>query len=215
MEEVILQAEQRQKIGKQVKALRREGKVPAVLYGYGIDPLPVSLNAKEANRVLSTISSSQLVTIDLAGESHRALVRERQRNAIYGYLLHVDFLVVSMTETLRTNVPVELVGESPAVKEYGGYLVSGVEVLEVECLPDNLPERFLVDVSGMIEIGSTITVGDLIVPEGVEILVDADEVLAVVTAPAAAEEAEEEEELEDYGEEPKVIDRGKQEEEDF
>lgn len=219
MEKFVLDAEQRTRIGKRVKALRREGKLPAILYGKNIDPIPLTLNAKDANKVLGTISSSQLVIIKLGKEKHTALVRDRQRNPIYGHLTHVDLLAVSMTEKLRTNVPVELVGEPVAVRELGGLLVTGVEMLEVESLPGDLPDRFTVDVSEMANFGDTIAVRELNIPPGVDVLTDQDEVVAVITIPRAVieeeEEEVEEEALEYEAEEPEVIERGKTEEEEF
>ena len=219
MEEIVLEAKKRTRIGKKVKALRREGGLPAIIYGGNVTPIPITLDAHDARLVLSGVTSSHMIVIDVDGDRLNVLVRDRQREPIRGHLLHVDFLAVSLTETLRTNVMVELVGDSPAVKEYGFNLVSGLEALEVESLPQNLPERFVVDVSILREIGDAIYVRDLELPSDVEILTDPDEVLAIVTAPAAEEaeeEAEEEVEELEYGEEgPEVIERGKAEEEEF
>jgi large subunit ribosomal protein L25 len=210
MEEVVLKAKHRDLIGKQVKALRRQGEVPAVLYGRIIQPLPVVLNAREANRIIPGVTSSQLVQIDLDGERHIALVREKQFNAILGSLLHIDFNVVSMTEKLRTTVSLFLEGESLAVKNFDGILVAALEELEVECLPKFLPERIVVDISSLVEIGDTIHVRDIHLPDEIEVLTDLDEVVAVVTAPELEEEA-----IAAGPVEPEVIEKGKKEEEDF
>src|SRR3990172_4266023 len=118
MEEVVLKAKHRSVIGKQVRALRRAGSLPAVLYGRKIEPIPVTLDMREANRVLPRVTSSQLVTIDLDGEQHHTLVREKQRHPVQGSLIHVDFNVVSMTEKLHANVSLHLFGESAAVKDF-------------------------------------------------------------------------------------------------
>ncbi len=209
MEEIVLQAKPRTVIGKQVKALRRQGWLPAVLYGRNFEPKAISLNFREASRVLPHITSSQLVIVDLDGERHHALVRERQRHPVKGSLLHVDFNVVSMTEKLRAYVTVHLVGEAPAVKEFNGILVGALEELEVECLPADLPDHINVDVSGLKEIGDAIHVRDLDLGDKIEVLTDADEIVAVVTAP----EAEEVEVVAEEGAEPEVIERGKKEEE--
>jgi large subunit ribosomal protein L25 len=217
MEEIVLQARKREKIGKKVKALRREGGLPAIIYGGSIKPIPITLDAHDARLVLSGVTSSHMITVDVDGEPLNVLVRDRQREPILGSLLHVDFLAVSLTETLRTNVMIELVGDSPAVKESGFILVSGLDALEVESLPQNLPERILVDVSILKEIGDAIYVRDISLPSEVEVLTDPEEMVALVTAPSAEEEEEEEEEVEEmeYGEEgPEVIERGKAEEEE-
>jgi large subunit ribosomal protein L25 len=215
MEEIVFQANRRDVIGKQVKALRREGKLPAILYGYRIEPIPVSLDAREAGRVLPMVTSSHLVVVDVDGERHNALVREKQRDPVQGTLLHVDFMVVSMTEKLRANVVIELEGDAPAIREFNGALVTGTEELEVECLPQDLPERITVDLSILKEIGDSIHVKDLVFPASVEVLTDPEELVVLVTSQAAeeVEEEVEEEELEEEGE-PEVIERGKKEEEE-
>ncbi len=125
---------------------------------------------------------------------------------------------VSMTEKLHTNVPIELLGEAPAVSE-GGILVTGQDNLDVQSLPKDLPERISIDISTLLAIGDAIYVRDLEVPEAVEVLTSEDEMVVLVTAPAAIEEEEvevEEEELFlDEDAEPEVIERGKKEEEDI
>jgi large subunit ribosomal protein L25 len=212
MEKVVIQAEKRMVTGKQVKALRREGKLPAVIYGYGIDPISIVLDTRSASRILAKASSSTLVTIELAGVQYPTLVREKQLDFIRNSLIHVDFLAVSMTEKLTASVGVHIVGEAPAVKEFGAILVTGLTELEVECLATDLPESFTVDVSGLVEISDGVYVRDVVAPENVEILSDPEEMIVVATA-MAAEEEEEEEVLEvEEGEEPEIIEKGKKEE---
>lgn len=213
MEEIVLKAQRRAVVGKQVKALRRQGLLPAVLYGKGIDPLPIQLNYKEASHVLPHISSSHLIRVDLEGELHHALVREKQRHPIYGTVLHVDLNVVSMTEKLRAQVALVLSGEAPAVKELNGTLVQTVEELEVECLPQYLPDHIVVDLSSLKEYGDAIHVRDISLPPEVEVLNDPDEIVVVVTAPTV-EAVEAVEAAEAAGAEPEVIERGKKEEEE-
>jgi large subunit ribosomal protein L25 len=213
MEKAVIQADKRTVVGKQVRALRREGKLPAVIYGYGIDPISIALDAHSASRILAKASSSTLVTIELAGEQYPTLVREKQLDFIRNTLIHVDFMAVSMTEKITASVGVHLEGASPAVKEYSAILVTGLTELEVECLANDLPERFVVDVSGLVDIGDGVYVRDIPAPANVEILSDPDEMIVVATA-QAAEEVEEEEEVlvGEEGEEPEVIEKGKKEE---
>ncbi len=210
MEEVVLKADRRTVIGKQVKALRRAGLLPAVIYGYNIAPIAISLNARDTGRLLSGVSGSHLIIIDLEGERLTTLVRDKQRNPMRGHLTHIDFLAVSMTEKLRTSVALDLRGISPAVVELDGVLVKGMDVVEVECLPGDLPESIAVDISGLKLIGDAIFVRDLIVPAAVEVLEDGDEMIVLVTPPAL----EEAEEVSALGIEPEVIEKGKQEEEE-
>ena len=154
--------------------------------------------------------------VDVDGEKHTSLVRERQRHPVTGNMIHLDFQEVSMTEKLRTMVSLELIGTAPAIDTYGGILVAGQEHIEIECLPGDLPNLIEVDITGLQEIGDTLYVRDLVIPRNVEVLTDKDELVVVVTAPAAEPVEEEEvEEEEAYGvEEPEVIERGKREEEE-
>jgi len=216
MEKVVIQAEKRDVVGKKVKALRREGKLPGVIYGYSINPISIVMDSHSASRTLARTSSSTLVTIALEGKEYPTLVREKQLDFIRHSLIHVDFLAVSMTEKLTANVAVFIEGEAPAVKNFGAILLTGLTELEVECLATDLPEKFTVDASVLTEIGSGIYVKDVIAPESVEILTDPEEMIAVATAPAAEEEEEEVEEelLEgEEGEQPELI-REKEEEDE-
>lgn len=209
MEATVIKATRRTLIGKQSSQLRRAGQLPAVVYGKHIEPTPICLDMREASRVLAGVSSSHLVTIDLEGTPINALVRERQRNPLKDSLVHVDFLAVSMTERLRAMVQIVLHGEALAVKQNVGVLVSGVEEIEVECLPADLPETIVVDVTGLKEVGDSVKVADLpIDTTKVEVLTDAEELVALITAPTA-----EEIEAEVSAEEPEVIEKGKKEEE--
>jgi large subunit ribosomal protein L25 len=217
MEEIILNASRREVIRKKVKALRREGQLPAVLYGRNIETVPIMFNYYESSRVIDMLGSSTLVVIELDGESHYSLVREKQRDVIKGNLLHVDFQAVSLTERVRAEVSVELFGESPAVKDLGGLIIVNNENLEVEALPRDLPDRIEIDISALKEIGDTIYVRDLQLVGEVSILADDDEPIVLVTLPMLEaepeeEEVEEEEILEDA--EPEVIEKGKREEEE-
>ena len=212
MEQTVLKAIKRDVLGKQVKAYRREGRLPAIVYGRGIDPIPVTLDYREAIHILPTLTSSQLVVVEVDGNQHMALVREKQRHPVSGALLHVDFQRVSMTERLRAYVMLELVGEAPAVKNLNGVLVSGQESVEVECLPSDLPEKITVDLSGLENIGDSIHIRDLTLPPEIEILSDPGDMIVIVTY-QAVEEAVEEEVV--SVEEPAVIERGKKEEENF
>jgi len=218
MEEVVLKAVRRQVVGKQVKALRREGRLPAVIYGHHIKPISIELDMRDASRSLTGLAPSTLISVEVDGEAHTTLVREKQRNKISGMLLHIDFMAVSMKEKLRSQVYIEITGLAPAIKEFSGVLVSGLDEVEVECLPGDLPERIVVDVSGLNKIGDGIYIRNLVVPEGVKILDDPDTMVALIASQAAVEEepvvvpvvVEEEVPIG----EPEVIEHGKKEEEE-
>ncbi len=213
MEKVVLQANRREVVGKQVRALRRQGLLPAVIYGHHIQPINISLNAHDAGLVLPKLSSSQLVVVDVDGERHNALVREKQRHPVTDTLIHVDFQAVSMTEKLRVMVSIEFVGEAPAVKNFNGVVVPSKEELEIECLPDDLPSHIEVDLSGLAEIGDALHVRDISLPPRVSVMDDPDEVIVVITPPLSEAELEAAEAV--AGAEPEVIEKGKKEEEDF
>ncbi len=213
MSEVTLNAVRREIIGKKVNSMRREGKLPAVLYGHTIKATPITLDAKEATTVLASLSSSSLVTIDLEGEKHSAIVRDKDRNFIKGHLLHVDFQVVSLTEKIRANVSIEQIGISPAVKDYSGVVVTELFSVEVESLPGDLPEKIVIDLSTLKLIGDSIFVRDLDVPAKVEIQQDPDEVVVLIASGQIEPESMVEPGLEaDLGKEPEVIAKVRKEE---
>ena len=214
MEQVVLKAERRQVVGKKVKQLRREGKLPAVLYGKHIAPMPLMLDYRVAEKALRGLSTSTLVILEVEGERHTAVVRERQKDYIKGKLLHVDFQALSLTEKMRAEVPVELEGEAPAVKTYGGVLVQTLESVEIESLPGDMPERLVVDLGALEEIGDSITVSDLVLPPNVKVLEDPDETIVVVTAPRSEEDVEAASGITEGEAEPEVIAKGKEEEEE-
>jgi large subunit ribosomal protein L25 len=182
MQKVVLKASKREVIGKQVGALRRAGKLPAVLYGHHIESTPIMLDAHETSLVLSRLTSSSLVTVDLDGTEYPSLIRQKQRDPLKNRLLHLDFQVISLTEKVRTKIGIELIGHSPAVKDFNAVIVTGLTELEVECLPQDLPERISVDISGLTEIGAAIHVRDIVLSDKVAVLENQDEVIAVATA---------------------------------
>ena len=215
MEEIVFEANHREVIGKKVKKLRRDGELPAIVYGHNIEPISISLDYRVASKTLDSISPSALVVLDIEGEKHYTLVRDKQRNPVRRTIVHVDFQAVSLTETVRADVTIKLVGEAPAIESYLGIVVPSLEQISIESLPTNLPDSLEVDISGLAEIGDNILVGDLTAPEGVVILNDPEDVVVVVIAQAAEEVVELEEELElEEGVEPQVLERGKREEGD-
>jgi large subunit ribosomal protein L25 len=188
MEKVVLKAEKRDVIGKQVKAMRRAGGLPGVIYGRHTDPINIVLDAHGASLVLGRLTSSSLVTIALDGKEFPALVREKQRDYIKNRLLHVDFLTVSLNETLHASVAINLVGVSAAVKDFDAVLVTNLQSLEVECLPADLPERIDVDIAVLKRPGEGIRVRDLKVSDKVRILDDPDTMVVVATFAKVEEE---------------------------
>ncbi len=216
MEKIVLEAKKRQETGKRVKNVRRAGFIPAIIYGHKQDPLPISLEKQSATQILNKVSGSTVLTVRVDGKDYSTLVRDVQRDHLKNEFLHLDFLAVSLTEKLRTAVSITLIGEAPVLKEYEALIVAGISEVEVEALPQDLPETLEVDLSGLVEIGDAIYLKDLPVPANVEFLTDTEELIAV--ASAVKEEVVEEaavEGLEGEGiAEPEVIEHGKAEDEE-
>lgn len=208
-DEILIIAQKRTVTGKKVGALRREGLLPGVIYGRHLEALPIQMETKEASYKINRLTASSLVVIDVEGEKHTAIVRDRQKDVIFGDLLHVDFLAVSLTETLRTTVNIELVGEAPVSKSGDYVIVQSLNILEIECLPNDLPERIEVDLSVLETIDDNIFVKSLKLDENITILTDPEELIVSVTY--VKEEAEQEVQGE---EEPEVLEKGKIEEEE-
>jgi large subunit ribosomal protein L25 len=218
MEKVVLKATKREVIGKQVGALRRAGKLPAVIYGRHTEPVNILLEARTAGITLSKVGSSSLVTIDVDGKEYPALVRERQRNYIKGSLIHVDFLAISLTEKLKAEVRIELTGLSLAVKDNDAVLVTGLHTLSVECLPADLPDHVTVDISPLVKVGDSIHVRDITLGDKIRILDNPDDMVVNATyakieveAPVAVVEGAVIPEAE-AGEPELSVERGKKEE---
>ena len=199
MDSVTLHATPRTVVGKKVKVLRRQNIVPGVIYGHHIESLAVQFDARHVTSVLNMVGTSS--TVEVAVEGHKdpylAIFRDTQIDVIRRTINHVDLQVLSLTETVRVPVSVFLTGESPAV-ELGGVLVQILNELEIEALPNALIPSVEIDISILAEIGDTISVGDLEVPEGVTILNPTQETIVQVIWQVAEEEEEpevEEEEL--------------------
>ena len=215
MSKTVLNAEKRKIVGKKVGALRRAGKLPAVIYGKEIEPTPIVLDLKETSRILATVTSSSVITLNVDGTEYPALVRDKQRDYIKAQFTHVDFLAVSLTETIRTSVILNVIGEAPAVKTYNGILMPGITTIDIECLAEDMPERINVDVSILKEIGDNISVGQLDIDDKITVLTDDDEVIVSIGSQVIEEEPEEGEEEEELGaDEPEVIEKGKKEEDE-
>jgi large subunit ribosomal protein L25 len=216
MEKVVLKATPRTLTGRHVRALRRSGQLPAVIYGHNVAPINISLDGREAGLVLGRTSSSSLVTIDLDGMEYPTLVREKQQNYIKRTLIHVDFQVVSLTEKIRAKVSITLTGSSAAVKDFNALLINGLSELEVEAYPQDLPSNIVVDISPLKEIGDGIHVRDIVLSDKVTVLDEPDELIVLATAPAK-EEVEEvvtpEQAVVEGEAEPEVIEKGRKEEE--
>ena len=201
--ELKLVAERREGTGKGVaRKLRAAGRVPAVVYGQGMDAAAVSVDAKDLYHVLHAGGANVLLDLVVDGKGLLALARDVQRDHIHGRFVHVDFLAVSRTEKITIQVPVRVVGESVGVKA-GGVLEHHLWEIEAECLPSDVPEAIDADITEL-QVGDSIKVAQLVAPGGVTILSSEDELVLAVVPPQAREVEEvaaEEAELEAAAEE--------------
>lgn len=201
--------------GKKCGALRRQGLVPGVIYGPKIDPIHFQAAYRPLQVALLKAGGTRLIDLTVDGTKYPVLAREVQRDVTRGDILHVDFLAVDMSATIRTEVPVHFVNESPAVAQRLGIQVNGTSTIEIECLPGDLLERIDVDLSSLVEVNDAIYVRDLNLGEKIEIISDPDEMIVRVAALAVQEEEEETTEEEEItSAEPEVIRRKREEEED-
>lgn len=202
-----LKAEERARTGSGVlKQMRREGFVPSVIYGGGSENKNVKVHAKTFRDMLNhAVSDSILVNLDVEGSGTQlAFLQDVQHNAITGEILHVDFLAVNADSSINANLPLELTGEAVGVAA-GGLLEQMLHSLEVSCLPKDLPESILADVSAL-DIGDALNIGALALPEGVTPALNADVVVAIVAkARVVAADEEEEEGGEEAGSAEPVV----------
>ena len=199
-DQASLQVAPRNVMGRHVKRLRREGIIPANIYGRHQPSQALQVDSYVFERFLAGHHLTRVVNlqVDSNGGTLNALVRHISRSPRTGKVLHVDFLRVSMSEPITVRVPVRLIGEAPAVKVEGGVLLHLLDTVEVEALPADLPEGLELDISKLVEIDASLHVSDLVVPAKVKLLSDPEESVAKVIAPRAvlAEEAKAEAEAE-------------------
>jgi large subunit ribosomal protein L25 len=216
MPEIVVAAETRTETGKNVnRRLRTRGLIPGVLYGAKSETTPVSVSPKEIGSILrSATGENTLFDLDLGGKRRRVILKEFQVEPIKGRILHADFYEVALDKVLEVKVHIELAGVPVGVKVQGGILDFVTRELEVECLPTDIPEKIVVDVSEL-ELGKHVRVSELKVPDKVKILTDPGLVIAHVVTPRAEEEvAPAAEAAPAEGEapaEPEVIKKGKAE----
>ena len=197
MKQVSLNAELRTECGKSaVKKLRREGLIPAILYGHKKESIPLSLSSFLLNRIMTdeAIESTLIDLIIKAGENEEkktVVLKDIQIGPVKRNYLHVDFYEVDMSEKIVVPISIHLIGKAKGV-EAGGILQQIKREVEVKCLPSKIPGRFEIDVSNL-EIGDSIHLGGISLDEGVEILEDLSLVVAAVSTPTVIKEAEEEE----------------------
>lgn len=210
MDVPTLKLDRRTLLGKKVRSLRRQGVIPVHVYGANIKPASLQVDDRTLNRILPQVGSNIPVSVEYEGQDGENIcfVREIQRHPVTETVIHVDFLRVDVTQTIAAEVPVILVGASPAVTQMAGTLLQNVQSLSIEALPMNMPAEVTVDISSLIDFDATIAVGDVEVPGNVTVLNEPGDVIVRVAPPRLEVEVEDEELLE--GEEGEELEEGEE-----
>jgi large subunit ribosomal protein L25 len=195
----IIVAAPRTILGKKVKQLRRNGRLPANVYGKGVASTAIDLDSREFGRNIKATGLRSMfeLSIDGEGKSRYVIIRGMTRQGGMGEPIHIDFLQVDPNKPIMANVPLHMVGESPAVRDLAGTLVQSLDIVSVRCLPLAIPDSIPVDVTGIKDFDTSVTVADAQIPEGVELLTDPASVVASVVPPRLRLDREEGEEAEE------------------
>jgi large subunit ribosomal protein L25 len=187
-----LPVETREVTGKKVAALRRSGMLPANVYGKGLASVSIQLETEAMEKVVKTSAANEVIDLKIGGEriTRPVVIQKLQRHPLTSNYLHAEFYQVSLTETMRAEVPLVVVGSSDAVTTYSGVLVTALESLHVEALPLNLPPRIEVDITPLVELEQSLHVRDLPIPANVTVLTDPEVMVVKVSAPRVSEEEE-------------------------
>jgi large subunit ribosomal protein L25 len=195
----IIVAAPRTILGKKVKQLRRNGRLPANVYGKGVASTAIDLDSREFGRNIKATGLRSMfeLSIDGEGKSRYVIIRGMTRQGGMGEPIHIDFLQVDPNKPIMANVPLHMVGESPAVRDLAGTLVQSLDIVSVRCLPLAIPDSIPVDVTGIKDFDTSVTVADAQIPEGVELLTDPASVVASVVPPRLRLDREEGDEAEE------------------
>ena len=182
---------QKREAGSKPKAIRRSGRIPAVVYGYnGAESTALTLDTNTAEKMLEKVSlNNTLIQLNIPDVpwSGKALLREVQSHPWKGSLYHLSFFAVSAQDSLEVEVPLHSVGEAVGVKQDGGMLDFVLTELTVRCAPDSIPESIEIDVSGL-NIGDSLRVGQIVLPPGITALADPEQTVVILLAPRISDE---------------------------
>ena len=183
-----LKVKPRKELGKKVRVLRRDGFLPAVLYGEKMTVQPISVSYGDFERVYRETGESALLKLDLEGKFFNVLIYDKKEDPLSGKFIHADFYAVRMDKEIKTKIPFRFVGESSAVKNEGGILVKVLQEIEVESLPQDLPHEIKIELGSLSRIGSRFLIRDIILSKNVKILADSEGTVVLVEAPRSEEE---------------------------
>ena len=196
MEGLTLATSKRTVLGKKSRFLRRQGITPAHLFGHGLESLSLQCDTVKLQRMIAQAGTTRLIALEIEGDRQprSIFIREIQKEATTGALIHVDFYQVQKQERIKTDVPIVLVGDAPALQQKGRNLIYGITSLSVECLPDKLPPQIEVDLSPLETVEQAIHVADLTIDSDVTVTNDPDQLVVKVSeARVEVEEAVKEE----------------------
>ncbi|MCK4474165.1 50S ribosomal protein L25 [Candidatus Parcubacteria bacterium] len=198
---------------EKVKTLREKGFLPAVLYGPKIKNFSLQLNEKEFEKLFKQAGESSLISLEIKDKKEKflVLVHDFQKDPLKGNFIHVDFYQPALDEETEATVPLEFIGEAPAVKELSGTLVKNISEVEVKALPQNLPHEIKVDISCLKTFDDSVLIKDLIIAKEVKIIKEPEEIVALVTPPEKVEE-ELEKPIEEKPEEVEKVEKEEKEE---
>ena len=189
MDALTLNAKSRDAAGTRAKDVREQKQIPAVMYGHGTEARALALPAGEFRKVYAKAGSSALVDVVVdAGAPIKAIIQEVQPHHLTMEPLHVDLHQVRMDTKMHARIPLVFMGESAAVKALGGTLMTSLDAVEIECLPADLPHEIAVDISALNTFEASITVADLALPKGVEVITGGTNTIATVSAPLTEEQ---------------------------
>lgn len=172
---------------READVTRAQGNIAAVMYGHGKPASSLWVERLAFEKLYAEAGESSIIHINIDGKSHNALVQDVSFDPLSGRALHIDFLQVKMNEVIEVTVPLELVGESPAVRQLGGTLIKTLEEVEVSCLPKDLPHALEIDLGRLASFEDHLSVADIVLPNDVKILTNLETVIATVEAPRSEE----------------------------
>lgn len=193
MDELVLKAEKRNVLGKKTRFLRRQGITPAHLFGHSLESQAIQCDTLELNNIIASAGATRLITLKIAGEKspHSVFVKEVQQDPLHKQLFHVDFYQIRKGEKMQVDVPIVIVGESPALKFSGRFLAHGLTELSIECLPDKVPPQIEIDISILEELDQSIYVKDIVLDSDITVHADPEQLIVKISEAFVKPEEEE------------------------
>ncbi len=190
MTKIILKAEKRDLIGSKVRKLRKNGQIPAIVFGKTVESAPITVNTVQFNKVYKQAGETHVIWLKVDGEGsdRPTLIKSLSVGPVKGDVQHIDFHQVNLKEKVTAFVPLVVTGESETINSGTAILSQNLHEVEVECLPTEIPEKYELDISGLLEVGASLSVSDLSAKEGVTVLTDPESIILSLSEPQKEEE---------------------------